>query len=72
MGLAEALRDRGGRRGQVRRGSRGAYSADASDFRQVPMSMIGNNSCGATAQRTGKVVDNIAALEVLLYEGTRF
>ena len=22
--------------------------------------MIGNNSCGATAQRTGKVVDNIA------------
>ncbi|MGH3207318.1 MAG: FAD-binding oxidoreductase, partial [Trebonia sp.] len=24
--------------------------------------MIGNNSCGATAQRTGKVVDNIAAL----------
>ena len=23
--------------------------------------MIGNNSCGATAQRTGKVVDNIAA-----------
>ena len=34
--------------------------------------MIGNNSCGATAQRTGKVVDNIAALEVLLYDGTRF
>ncbi|MFB9909002.1 FAD-binding and (Fe-S)-binding domain-containing protein [Allokutzneria oryzae] len=33
--------------------------------------MIGNNSCGATAQRTGKVVDNIAALEVLLYDGTR-
>ena len=28
--------------------------------------MIGNNSCGATAQRTGKVVDNIARLEVLL------
>src|SRR5690625_743577 len=26
--------------------------------------MIGNNSCGASAQRTGKVVDNIAALEV--------
>jgi FAD/FMN-containing dehydrogenase/Fe-S oxidoreductase len=34
--------------------------------------MIGNNSCGATAQRTGKVVDNIAALEVQLYDGTRF
>ncbi len=34
--------------------------------------MIGNNSCGATAQRTGKVVDNVAALEVLLYDGTQF
>ncbi|MEP7024044.1 MAG: FAD-binding and (Fe-S)-binding domain-containing protein, partial [Actinomycetota bacterium] len=34
--------------------------------------MIGNNSCGATAQRTGKVVDNIVRLEVLLYDGTRF
>jgi len=34
--------------------------------------MIGNNSCGATAQRTGKVVDNIARLEVLLPDGTRF
>jgi FAD/FMN-containing dehydrogenase/Fe-S oxidoreductase len=34
--------------------------------------MIGNNSCGATAQRTGKVVDNIHGLEVLLYDGTRF
>jgi FAD/FMN-containing dehydrogenase/Fe-S oxidoreductase len=34
--------------------------------------MIGNNSCGATAQRTGKVVDNIAELDVLLYDGTRF
>ena len=34
--------------------------------------MIGNNSCGATAQRTGKVVDNVVALEVLLYDGTRF
>ncbi len=34
--------------------------------------MIGNNSCGTTAQRTGKVVDNIASLEVLLYDGTRF
>ena len=34
--------------------------------------MIGNNSCGATAQRAGKVVDNLARLEVLLYDGTRF
>lgn len=34
--------------------------------------MIGNNSCGATAQRTGKVVDNIARLEVLTYDGVRF
>ncbi|GAB3569023.1 FAD-binding and (Fe-S)-binding domain-containing protein [Amycolatopsis endophytica] len=34
--------------------------------------MIGNNSCGATAQRTGKVVDNIARLEVVLHDGTRF
>jgi FAD/FMN-containing dehydrogenase/Fe-S oxidoreductase len=34
--------------------------------------MIGNNSCGSTAQRTGKVVDNIVGLEVLLYDGTRF
>jgi hypothetical protein len=34
--------------------------------------MTGDNSCGATAQRDGKVVDNIAALEVPLYDGTRF
>jgi FAD/FMN-containing dehydrogenase/Fe-S oxidoreductase len=34
--------------------------------------MIGNNSCGATAQRTGKTVDNVASLEVLLHDGTRF
>ncbi len=34
--------------------------------------MIGNNSCGATAQRTGKVVDNIRRLEVILVDGTRF
>jgi FAD/FMN-containing dehydrogenase/Fe-S oxidoreductase len=34
--------------------------------------MIGNNSCGATAQRTGKVVDNTRRLEVLCYDGTRF
>jgi len=33
--------------------------------------MIGNNSCGATAQRTGKVVDNTITLDVLLYDGTR-
>ncbi len=33
--------------------------------------MIGNNSCGATAQRAGKVVDNIVRMEVLLYDGTR-
>ncbi|KAB1916261.1 FAD-binding and (Fe-S)-binding domain-containing protein [Micromonospora sp. AMSO31t] len=33
--------------------------------------MLGNNSCGATAQRTGKTVDNIVELEVLLYDGTR-
>ena len=31
--------------------------------------MIGNNSCGATAQRTGKIVDNVVRLEVLLYDG---
>jgi len=34
--------------------------------------MIGNNSCGATAQRTGKVVDNIVSLDVVLADGTRF
>ncbi|MEQ4305271.1 FAD-linked oxidase C-terminal domain-containing protein [Plantactinospora sp. B6F1] len=33
--------------------------------------MLGNNSCGASAQRTGKVVDNVVELEVLLYDGTR-
>jgi FAD/FMN-containing dehydrogenase/Fe-S oxidoreductase len=33
--------------------------------------MIGNNSCGATAQHTGKMVDNVVELEVLLYDGTR-
>ncbi|MEV0809824.1 FAD-binding and (Fe-S)-binding domain-containing protein [Micromonospora sp. NPDC050200] len=33
--------------------------------------MIGNNSCGSTAQRSGKVVDNIVDMEVLLYDGTR-
>ena len=34
--------------------------------------MIGNNSCGATAQRAGKVVDNIARLEVLPTTGRAF
>lgn len=34
--------------------------------------MIGNNSCGATAQRAGKVVDNVVSLDVLLHDGTRF
>jgi FAD/FMN-containing dehydrogenase/Fe-S oxidoreductase len=33
--------------------------------------MIGNNSCGAHAQMSGKVDNNIEELEVLLYEGTR-
>ena len=33
--------------------------------------MIGNNSCGSTAQRSGKVVDNIVEMDVLLYDGTR-
>ncbi len=34
--------------------------------------MIGNNSCGATAQAYGKVVDNLVAMEVLTYDGERF
>jgi FAD/FMN-containing dehydrogenase/Fe-S oxidoreductase len=33
--------------------------------------MIGNNSCGVHGLMGGKTVDNIAALEVLLYDGTR-
>ncbi len=33
--------------------------------------MIGNNSCGSTAQAYGKTVDNILRLEVLTYDGTR-
>jgi len=33
--------------------------------------MIGNNSCGAHAQMSGKTEVNIEALEVLLYDGTR-
>jgi FAD/FMN-containing dehydrogenase/Fe-S oxidoreductase len=34
--------------------------------------MIGNNSCGATAQAYGKTADNVVALEVLTYGGERF
>ncbi|HEY1526949.1 MAG TPA: FAD-binding and (Fe-S)-binding domain-containing protein [Candidatus Angelobacter sp.] len=33
--------------------------------------MIGNNSCGAHAQMSGKTDQNIEELEVLLYDGTR-
>ena len=33
--------------------------------------MIGNNSCGAHAQLSGKTDNNIEELEVLLYDGTR-
>jgi FAD/FMN-containing dehydrogenase/Fe-S oxidoreductase len=33
--------------------------------------MIGNNSCGAHSAAYGKTVDNVASLEVLLYDGTR-
>ncbi len=34
--------------------------------------MIGNNSCGAHSVMAGKTVENIEALEVLTYDGTRF
>src|SRR5579859_751915 len=34
--------------------------------------MIGNNSCGATAQAYGKTVDNVVRLEVLTADGERF
>ncbi|MFH8387064.1 FAD-binding and (Fe-S)-binding domain-containing protein [Kitasatospora sp. NPDC018058] len=34
--------------------------------------MIGNNSCGASAQAYGKTADNVRRLEVLTYEGARF
>ena len=34
--------------------------------------MIGNNSCGSTAQMYGKTVDNVARLEVVTYDGERF
>ncbi|WP_433461416.1 FAD-binding and (Fe-S)-binding domain-containing protein [Spirillospora sp. CA-128828] len=33
--------------------------------------MIGNNSCGASAQAYGKMVDSVARLEVLTYDGLR-
>ncbi|MGK9465197.1 FAD-binding and (Fe-S)-binding domain-containing protein (plasmid) [Streptomyces sp. G6] len=33
--------------------------------------MIGNNSCGSTAQAYGKVADNLSRLEVLTYDGAR-
>ncbi len=33
--------------------------------------MIGNNSCGSTAQAYGKTVDNIRRLEVLTHDGLR-
>jgi len=33
--------------------------------------MVGNNSCGATAQAYGKTADNVARLEVLTYDGLR-
>jgi hypothetical protein len=34
--------------------------------------MIGDNSCGATAQAYGKTVDNVVGLEVLTGDGERF
>jgi FAD/FMN-containing dehydrogenase/Fe-S oxidoreductase len=34
--------------------------------------MLGNNSCGATAQTYGKAVDNIRRLEIITYHGDRF
>ncbi|MEV0236953.1 FAD-binding and (Fe-S)-binding domain-containing protein [Nonomuraea sp. NPDC050786] len=33
--------------------------------------MIGNNSCGSTAQAYGKTADNVTRLDVLTYDGTR-
>jgi FAD/FMN-containing dehydrogenase/Fe-S oxidoreductase len=33
--------------------------------------MIGNNSCGSTAQAYGKMADSVRALEVLTYDGLR-
>jgi FAD/FMN-containing dehydrogenase/Fe-S oxidoreductase len=34
--------------------------------------MLGNNSCGATAQAYGKTADNVVRLEILTYDGERF
>src|SRR4051812_21215617 len=34
--------------------------------------MLGNNSCGATAQRYGKAVDNVRRFEVITSDGERF
>ncbi len=33
--------------------------------------MIGNNSCGSTAQAYGKMVDSVRRLEILTYDGLR-
>jgi FAD/FMN-containing dehydrogenase/Fe-S oxidoreductase len=33
--------------------------------------MVGNNSCGAHSAAYGKTVDNVEAVEVVLYDGTR-
>jgi FAD/FMN-containing dehydrogenase/Fe-S oxidoreductase len=33
--------------------------------------MIGNNSCGAHSAAYGKTVDNVEAMEVILYDGTK-
>src|SRR5665213_633365 len=33
--------------------------------------MIGNNSCGVHSIMAGRTVDNVDALDVLLYDGTR-
>src|SRR5436305_269440 len=33
--------------------------------------MLGNNSCGVHAQMAGKAVDNVVAMDILLYDGTR-
>ncbi|WP_433869056.1 FAD-binding and (Fe-S)-binding domain-containing protein [Saccharopolyspora sp. CA-218241] len=33
--------------------------------------MIGNNSCGSSAQHYGKTVDNVRRLEILTYDGLR-
>ncbi|MBP2705092.1 FAD-binding oxidoreductase [Microbispora sp. RL4-1S] len=33
--------------------------------------MIGNNSCGSTAQAYGKTADNVSRLEILTYDGLR-